>query len=263
METNQISGTFFDDLAFHIMYVGSTPRWLNEMARVVAEEQPDLTCGIDFVSYCLGLFSPTNFGLMQLGVSQFLVLNWAKISCLSMMTKNPQLKNIISTSYWVVVLMLFFTSISVHAQTNLLTNGGFESGTSGWNVWGATLSLSSDAHSGSSAALVSNRNNPWDAIVVDVKDKLVNGQEYILGAWIKLTGPAVNLRATLGIRVDGVNTYISFIWTSSPVSGSYVYYTDSKTISWTGNLESANLYFENESVGGIYSDYLIDDVSFV
>ena len=35
-----------------------------------------------------------------------------------------------------------------------------------------------------------------------------------------------------------------------------------KRISWTGNLEGANLYFENESVGGVYTDYLIDDVSF-
>ncbi len=178
------------------------------------------------------------------------------------MKRNPRLKIVQSTSNWVVVLMLFFTSISIHAQTNLLSNGGFESGTSGWSVWGATLSVSSDAHSGSSAALVSNRMNPWDAIVVDVKDKLVNGQEYVLGAWIKLSGPAVNLRATLGITVDGVSSYISFFWTPSPVSGSYVYYTESKIISWTGFLEGANLYFETESVGDVYSDYLIDDVSF-
>ena len=134
-----------------------------------------------------------------------------------------------STSYSAVALVLFFTSVSIHAQGNLLPNGDFESGTTGWSVWGASLSVSSDAHSGSSAALVSNRKNPWDAIVVDVKDYLVNGQEYVLGAWIKLTGPAVNLRATLGITVDGVTSYISFFWTPSPVSGSYVYYTDTKT----------------------------------
>jgi len=173
------------------------------------------------------------------------------------------MKSIKSTLYSVASVILLFNSISMHSQTNLLPNGGFESGTSGWSVWGATLSISSDAHSGSSAALVSNRMNPWDAIVVDVRDKLVNGQEYILSAWIKLTGPAVNLRATLGITANGVSNYISFFWTPSPVSGSYVYYVDSKIISWTGNLEAANLYFETESVGGVYSDYLIDDVSFI
>ncbi len=178
------------------------------------------------------------------------------------MKRDPHLKIVQAAFYGVVAVMLFFTSVSVHAQTNLLPNGGFESGTTGWSVWGATLSVSSDAHSGSSAAMVSNRNNPWDAIVVDVKNLLVNGQEYVLGAWIKLSGPAVNLRATLGITVDGVSSYISFFWTAAPVSGSWVYYTDSKTISWTGNLEGANLYFENESVGSVYSDYLIDDVSF-
>ena len=178
------------------------------------------------------------------------------------MKRKPHLNLVKSTSYCAVALMLFFTSISIHAQGNLLPNGDFENGTSGWSVWGASLSVSSDAHSGSSAALVSNRKNPWDAIVVDVKDLLVNGQDYVLGAWIKLSGPAVNLRATLGIRVDGVSSYISFFWTPSPQSGSYVYYTETKSISWTGNLESANLYFENESVGELYPDYLIDDVFF-
>jgi GH35 family endo-1,4-beta-xylanase len=169
----------------------------------------------------------------------------------------------IFTSICLSALILFFTSISIHAQSNLFSNGGFENGTTGWGVWGATLSVSPDAHSGSSAAMVSNRMNPWDAIVIDVKDILVSGQDYTLGAWIKLTGPAANLRATLKLNVDGVDSYNTFFWTPSPASGSYVYYTETLNISWSGNPASANLYFENESVGDVYSDYIIDDVSFI
>jgi GH35 family endo-1,4-beta-xylanase len=179
------------------------------------------------------------------------------------MKRNPRLEIFRSISFCLLTLNLFFSPVTIHAQSNLLSNGGFENGTTGWSVWGATLSLSTDAHSGSYAAKVSNRMNPWDAIAIDVKDLLVNGKEYTISAWIKLGGPAVNLRATLGLSVDGVNSYTSFFWTPSPVSGSYEYYTETKNMSWNGNLESANLYFENESVGGVYADYTIDDVSLI
>ena len=158
------------------------------------------------------------------------------------------------------VILLAFTT---NAQSNLITNGGFENGTTGWSVWGATLSTTTDAHTGSSAAKVSNRKNPWDAVVTDLTKIIANGQTYTLSAWIKIPNPAVNSRATLSLNVDGVTTYTSYLWTNSPVIGSYTFYTQTFTLNWTGNLINANLYFENESVGEVYSDYLIDDVQLI
>ena len=156
----------------------------------------------------------------------------------------------------------FSATMAVHSQANLISNGDFESGTTGWSVWGATLASSTDSHSGSLAAKVSNRKNPWDAIVKDVTGLLVNGETYTLSAWVKITGPCANFRATIGFTVDGTTSYKAYLWTTSPVIGSYVFYTETFTVSWTGNLQTANLYFETESSGGIYPDYIIDDVVF-
>lgn len=167
--------------------------------------------------------------------------------------------------FWrfLILISLLLSAVTGFTQTNLLTNGDFENKTSGWTVWGATLSTTTDAHSGSLAALVSNRKNPWDALVRDLSKVLVNGETYTLSAWVKIPKPAVNFRATLQLKTDGGETYNGLLWTNSPVIGSYAYYSQTFTMNWTGNLVSANLYFENEAVGGVYSDYLIDDVQLV
>ena len=159
--------------------------------------------------------------------------------------------------------ILAFFAITAYAQTNLISNGGFENGTTGWAVWGATLATTTDAHSGSVAAIVSNRKNPWDAINTNITSIIKSGQAYTLSAWVKIPSPAVNFRATISLNVDGVSTYHGFLWTTSPVIGSYKQYSETFTLNWTGNLVSATLYFETESVGGVYSDYIIDDVQMV
>lgn len=159
--------------------------------------------------------------------------------------------------------VLIFLAVSGFTQANLITNGGFENGTTNWAVWSATLATTTDAHSGSAAARVSNRKNPWDAINTNLTGIIKSGQAYSLSAWVKIPSPAVNFRATISLNVDGVSSYHGFLRTSSPVIGSYKQYSETFTLNWTGNLISATLYFETESVGGVYSDYIIDDVQLV
>lgn len=160
-------------------------------------------------------------------------------------------------------IILIFVLLSGFAQTNLITNGDFENQTTGWMIWGATLAPTTDAHSGIGAALVSNRKNPWDALARDVKSILVNGENYTISAWVKIPQAGQNFRITLGTTVDGQSSYLGLCRTPSPKIGSYTYYTETFPVKWTGNLQSANLYFELESVGGVYSDYLVDDVQLV
>jgi len=162
-----------------------------------------------------------------------------------------------------LVLIFVFTVLTGFAQSNLISNGGFENGTTNWTVWGATLTTTTDAHTGNTAAKVSNRKNPWDAIATDLTSIIKSGQAYTLSAWIKIPSPAANLRATISLNVDGVSTYHSFFWTNTPVIGSYRQYSQTFTLNFTGKLNSAMLYFETESVGGVYSDYIIDDVQLI
>ena len=159
--------------------------------------------------------------------------------------------------------LLAFFAITGFAQPNLITNGGFENGTTNWTVWGATLATTTDAHTGNAAAKVSTRKNPWDAIVTDLTTIIKSGQAYTLSAWVKIPSPAVNFRATISLNVDGVSTYHGFLRTESPVIGSYQRYSQTFTLNYTGKLNSAMLYFETDGVGGVYSDYIIDDVQLV
>lgn len=179
--------------------------------------------------------------------------------------KNLAFQQIMQYAKRLLVIFPFFLfSIQISfAQTNLLTNSGFEDKTNGWTVWGATLANSADAHSGSSAALVSNRKNPWDALARDVTSLLTNGESYTVSAWIKIPSPAVNFRITLALTVDGKTTYTNYCYTASPQIGVYTHYSGTIAVKFSGLLNSAFMYFETESVGGAYSDYLVDDVQLV
>ena len=161
----------------------------------------------------------------------------------------------------VVFLGMLFMGFPVFSQTNLIENGGFEDGTTGYSAWTATIATSSDAKSGSLAASVTNRNNPWETIAKDVTSVVELGKEYKLTFWIKLSSPATNLRATLGLTIDGAKKYKGYCWTATPVVGEYIMYTETFTITESGSLTAADLYFETEAVGEVYSDFLIDDIS--
>jgi GH35 family endo-1,4-beta-xylanase len=161
-----------------------------------------------------------------------------------------------------VTISAFFVQ-TIFAQTNLIENGDFENGTTNWAVWSAAMATTSDAHSGKGAVKISNRKNPWDAIVTDVTSIIENGQTYTLSAWVKITDPAVNFRATLQLNAGGTTTYTGYIGSNNPTIGTYALYSQTFTLNWTGNLVSANLYFETDAVNDIYSDYILDDVILV
>jgi GH35 family endo-1,4-beta-xylanase len=149
------------------------------------------------------------------------------------------------------------------AQTNLLTNGGFEDKTTGWTVWGASLATTTDSHTGVYAAKVTNRKNPWDALVRDVTAHMVNGDIFALSTYVKFPNATTNFRATLQLNSDSGTNYYQFFKTDAPKIGSYQFYTDVIQVAWTGNLLSAFIYFESDDVGGVYSDYQVDDVELV
>lgn len=160
----------------------------------------------------------------------------------------------------ILVLSTGLNLADVFSQVNLLTNGGFEEGTTGWSVWGATMSLSDDAYSGNSAVKISNRKNPWDALARNITPLLKSGKEYKLSFYAKFPEPASNLRATLGITINGVNSYHAYCWTNSPVTGKYSLYEQTFLFEPLGPVSNINLYFETDAVNAKYTDYYIDDI---
>ena len=79
---------------------------------------------------------------------------------------------------------------------NLLTNAGFEDGLTGWfantanPTDSATLSLTTDAYSGSQAVLVTNRTSTGSGPMQDVSDKVQAGRTYTASARVKYENPS-------------------------------------------------------------------------
>ncbi|HTV17826.1 MAG TPA: endo-1,4-beta-xylanase, partial [Polyangiaceae bacterium] len=74
---------------------------------------------------------------------------------------------------------------------NLIDNPDFEAGIGGWFNWGpATLSASSDAHSGQGAVLATGRTDSWNGIATDITSDVARTASYRASAWMKISGAA-------------------------------------------------------------------------
>lgn len=79
---------------------------------------------------------------------------------------------------------------SAAAGPNLVANPGFESGTTGWSASGGTLTVSSDAASGSASGSLSGRANFWDGLRGSLVEPLDHDAEYRVTAKVKHTAGA-------------------------------------------------------------------------
>lgn len=148
-------------------------------------------------------------------------------------------------------------------DTNLLTNPGFESGTSGWSGFGCSFTTSTSVYrSGSRSGYATNRTGTWQGISQSLMGKMTAGQTYTLTAWMRLENAPSNgqtIAMTIAKTVDG-NTYYTWVnnttgynneWT--PLSGSY-------TLTVNGTLTNLLLYFEGPAAG---VNYYLDDTNAV
>lgn len=145
------------------------------------------------------------------------------------------------------------------SSDNLLDNGGFENGTTGWQAWGgSSITTASDrAHSGDYSGLLTNRSASWQGPVYDLLSEVVAGGTYDVSAWGMVAGVAED---TLNITVK----------TSCIVEGDNYHQLASVTVndaSWTPlqgsivlpdcDLTQVFLYFDGPAAG---VDVYLDDV---
>ena len=141
------------------------------------------------------------------------------------------------------------------STTNLLSNGGFESGTTGWAAQSAAISSSTSSHSGTGAVKIASRSAVWGAATQDVKsDLLANGQgTYWASTWAKLALGTDSV-AILVKTVDGAGSH----WFTTPYASVGTAYTQvfgGIGITWTGTLSSAIIYTQGtSSTADLYED---------
>ncbi len=158
--------------------------------------------------------------------------------------------------------MLCFALVqTASAATNLLTNPGFEGGTTGWYVWGGCTFTTTTAqkHSGSYSGKVSNRSEYWEGIAQSLLGKMQVGQKYTVSAWAMIEnapGGLAPIRASFKKTVNGSDYYEQACQTIG-INGQWVYMVGLYDLSANGTLTGLELYFEGPDPG---INFYLDDV---
>jgi len=143
---------------------------------------------------------------------------------------------------------------------NVVTNGTFESGVSGWFPFGSpTLSPSTVAHTGTGSMLVSNRTATFMGPGYNLLPPVtVDGATYLINSWVRVSGAAsapVNL--TVLSVCDGTQTFKPVASATATDQG-FVQLSGSYLVPPCNNLSQLTMYIEGPASG---IDEIVDDVT--
>lgn len=139
------------------------------------------------------------------------------------------------------------------AQTNLITNGSFESGTNGWILSGGAskYSLTNLAYQGTTALLVTNRSNFAHSPQQDVTTQLAlatNGSTWVTRLAVQVSAPT-QVRAWLAVVADVSGTLVTnrFLLAERVVraTNQWEHLDGVRTTTWNGTLSNALFYTES------------------
>ncbi len=164
-----------------------------------------------------------------------------------------------------VDLYIDHASVRQVTNTNIIANGTFESGTTGWTTWGggAVSATTARFHGGAKSLLVANRTSNAPA-ATDVTSVVKSGTSYPYSLWVSVDandGAAKTLNVTQAatcINADG-STSTNYSWVSGAVSvpNGNAWTQISGTLAVpTCNLKQLQFWVE----GGAGADLYVDDV---
>ncbi|MHB1484840.1 MAG: carbohydrate binding domain-containing protein [Saccharofermentanales bacterium] len=153
---------------------------------------------------------------------------------------------------------LYADDFSLSKIGNLLTNPGFETGsTSSWTAQNCTIAANATAHSGSYGCLASNRSYTSSSPAQDIKGIIsAFGQgNYRFSAWARQASGTDGMLVVICINdSNGYHWYASNGYLSVGTTYTQLI-AESANITWTGTLNSAYIYVQNESsTANIYAD---------
>ena len=139
----------------------------------------------------------------------------------------------------------------------------FEDGLDGWEVrvaddTPATVSLSDDAHGGTHAALVSERDGQGDGIGHDVTEIMPMGGNFQIEAWVKMAdGAGGDIWLTVQRVTDGADSFDNVGQYSGVADGEWVHINETYRMA---GADTALLYFETDYPDGTAASFLVDDI---
>lgn len=144
---------------------------------------------------------------------------------------------------------------SVIPSANLVTNGDFENGTTGWTVWGGTLTTTTGYEG--TGALHSDRTGTWQGPVYDLLAKVVAGEEYTISAWARVANSsAESMNITVKTVCDDGTEAFNWGGSATLSDTGWAPITGSVTLP-DCTLTEVSLYFDGPA---IEADILLDNV---
>jgi O-glycosyl hydrolase len=157
--------------------------------------------------------------------------------------------------YAYVFFILILSLGTSYGDTNVLTNPGFESGTTGWAARSCSIStVTSPVHSGSYSGWAYNRTATWQGIKQSMLGKMVSGKTYRISGWARISSTSATVKVTFE-KQDGSGTSYYSVASATATNSGWVELSGNYTLNVTGTLAVLDVYFEGPpSEVSIYVD---------
>lgn len=162
-----------------------------------------------------------------------------------------------SRQLWLISLAgIILAAGTTFGDTNILTNPGFESGTSGWLARSGTISaVTSPVRTGTYSGRSTGRTATWQGIQQDVLGKMVAGQAYQISAYVRISAASDTVKVSIQ-KTDGNGTTYANVATGTANNTGWIQLSGNYTLSVTGTLTELLVYFEGPASG---VDIYVDD----
>jgi len=151
----------------------------------------------------------------------------------------------------------FFLHAFICAAQNLAVNPGFESGTSPWTGFGATLTASTTQyHSGTHSGYVTGRTTgTWNGVAQSFLGVMQPGATYNISAWVRLaSGGSQPVMLTIQ-QIDGNGTTYSRVASGTATLTGWTQLNGSFALTVSGTLTGLLLYMEGPATNvNFYAD---------
>jgi glucuronoarabinoxylan endo-1,4-beta-xylanase len=167
------------------------------------------------------------------------------------------------TKYLSIYLFLiaFLSLAPSYGADNILTNPGFETGTTtGWSGFGCSISAVTVPHTGSCSCLTSNRSGTWSGPRQSILGLISDGQTCTISGWVKLQNASSDsIAITVAQNDDSDTTFHPVVW-STGYDDVWTYLSGDFTLDVNGTLTELFFYFEGPAAG---VNFYVDDVSLI
>jgi len=176
-------------------------------------------------------------------------------------TKTVKKTKIISLASGFLVFGFCMGLAGTAGAQNLVTNPGFESGTTGWYGSGCDISTSASIYrSGSHSGYAYNRTETWNSLRQSMLGKMEPGKTYAISGWMRLEGAASD-NINMAIRkTDDSGTSYPWVDATTGYDDQWTELMGYYTVDANGALTDLDIYFEGPAAG---VNYYLDDVNVV